>query len=84
MDGGNVALSLCGLQPQRLLYYKRPDRNRQGDLFALEGLFDQFQTLVLRDRLMTGSMKRMEPYCSVPCFIPAVQGSVGSASTTWP
>lgn len=24
------------------------------------------------------------PSPSVPCFIPAVQGSVGSASTTWP
>ena len=62
MDGGNGALRSVRLLHRGLLYYKRPDRNRQGDLFALEGLFDQFQALVLRD-----------PEVSLSCVDPVVE-----------
>ena len=62
MDGGNGALRSVRLLHRGLLYYKRPDCNRQGDLFALEGLFDQFQALVLRD-----------PEVSLSCVDPVVE-----------
>ena len=45
---------------------------------------DGDKTVTVELSMTIGSMKTVEPSCSVPCSTPAAQGSDGSASTTWP